>query len=141
LEKWEARKFSLTRPILGERWYGAMAIGFFVTGTDTGVGKTLVAAALLHAFRRAGKSTVGMKPIAAGAQESERGLHFEDVEALIAASSVQAPRELVNLYGLRAPIAPHIAAYRRRAPGRDDSARHRAPRLPRAVRDGRHRDR
>jgi dethiobiotin synthetase len=89
-----------------------MATAFFVTGTDTGVGKTLVSAALLRAFRRIGKSTIGMKPIAAGAQESERGFYFEDVEALVAASSVQAPRELANPYGLREPIAPHIAAAR-----------------------------
>lgn len=79
---------------------------FFVTGTDTGVGKTLVAAALLRAFAAAGKPCVGMKPVAAGAE----GGRWPDVEALRAASSVQAPRAQVNPYAFEAAIAPHIAA-------------------------------
>jgi dethiobiotin synthetase len=79
---------------------------FLVTGTDTGVGKTLVAAALLRAFGGAGKSCVGMKPVAAGA---EQGL-WQDVEMLCAASTVQAPRLQVNPYAFEPPVAPHIAA-------------------------------
>lgn len=79
---------------------------YFVTGTDTGVGKTRIACALLRAFAAAGKSTVGMKPVAAG---SDGGL-WEDVEALRAASTVDAPRELVNPYAFDPAIAPHIAA-------------------------------
>jgi dethiobiotin synthetase len=79
---------------------------YFVTGTDTGVGKTLVAAALLHAFSAAGKSTVGMKPVAAGSQ----GGRWEDVEALAAAGTVEAPRTLTNPYAFEPAIAPHIAA-------------------------------
>jgi dethiobiotin synthetase len=87
-----------------------MRRGYFVTGTDTGVGKTLVACALLHGFARAGLSTVGMKPVAAGHVESESGFINEDVAALCQASSVHAARELINPYAFARPIAPHIAA-------------------------------
>jgi dethiobiotin synthetase len=89
-----------------------MGRGFFVIGTDTGVGKTLISAALLHAFAARGMSTVGMKPVVAGAIEVDAKLVYEDVEALRAASSVDAPLELINQYAFRAPIAPHIAAQR-----------------------------
>jgi dethiobiotin synthetase len=88
------------------------ARGFFVTGTDTGVGKTLIAAALLRAFALSGLSAVGKKPIVAGAVEVGGRWLYEDVEALRSASSVDAPLELVNQYAFRAPIAPHIAAQR-----------------------------
>lgn len=80
---------------------------WFVTGTDTEVGKTFVSCALLHAMRQRGWTTLGMKPVAAGCDAEGRN---EDVEQLIAASSVTAPRELVNPYAFRAAIAPHIAA-------------------------------
>lgn len=83
-----------------------MSRGFFVTGTDTGVGKTVVACALLRAFAARGKSAVGMKPVAAGFADQAD----DDVEQLIAASNIQAPRQLVNPYALPLPIAPHIAA-------------------------------
>jgi len=80
--------------------------GFFVTGTDTGVGKTLVACALLTALARTGKSVVGMKPVAAG-REAGR---WADVEALAHASTVSARRQIVNPYAFEPAIAPHIAA-------------------------------
>jgi dethiobiotin synthetase len=80
--------------------------GFFVTGTDTGVGKTLVACALLRAFASAGKSTIGMKPVAAGSD----GGRWADVDALVGASTVSAPGSLVNPYAFGPAIAPHIAA-------------------------------
>ena len=80
---------------------------WFVTGTDTEVGKTFVTCALLHVLRNQGVCAVGMKPIAAGTDA--RGKN-DDVEALIAASSVQAPRELINPYLFQPAIAPHIAA-------------------------------
>lgn len=83
-----------------------MSKGYFVTGTDTGVGKTLVSCALLHAFCIHGKSAVGMKPVAAGMENDK----WADVELLAAASNVNAPRELINPYALVPPIAPHIAA-------------------------------
>jgi dethiobiotin synthetase len=84
--------------------------GFFVTGTDTGVGKTVIACALLYAFAAAGFKVVGMKPVAAGAEPGAHGLVHDDVERLARASNIEAPRELVNPYCFRAPIAPHIAA-------------------------------
>ncbi len=84
--------------------------GFFITGTDTGVGKTLVACALLHAFAARGLRVAGMKPVAAGADEKEGVLTNDDVEQLIAASNVSAPRDAVNPYCFAPPIAPHLAA-------------------------------
>ncbi len=87
-----------------------MSRGFFVTGTDTGVGKTLAACALLHAFAGQGQRVVGMKPVAAGCMQTPQGLRNDDVEALFAASNIKAPRTLVNPYALMPPIAPHIAA-------------------------------
>ena len=80
---------------------------FFVTGTDTGVGKTHVTCALLHATRQQGWTAVGMKPIAAGIEADGRN---DDVVQLLAASSVQPPLEWVNPYLYAPPIAPHIAA-------------------------------
>jgi dethiobiotin synthetase len=82
--------------------------GFFVTGTDTGVGKTLTACALLEGFRSAGRSAVGMKPVAAGRDHGK----WLDVEALAAASSVHAPKSICNPYAFEPAIAPHIAAER-----------------------------
>jgi dethiobiotin synthetase len=80
--------------------------GFFVTGTDTGVGKTLVACALLRAHVARGTTAAGMKPVATGITPGTPG----DVEQLLAAANVTAPREEVNPYGFALPIAPHIAA-------------------------------
>ena len=85
---------------------GAKAHGLFVTGTDTGVGKTLLACALLHALAASGRSVIGMKPVAAGREDGR----FHDVTALMAASSVRAPERLVNPYAFEPAIAPHIAA-------------------------------
>ena len=84
--------------------------GFFVTGTDTGVGKTLVACSLLKAFAALGVKAVGMKPIACGGVSGEEGLIHADVEHLLASGNVAAPREHVNPYCFAPPIAPHIAA-------------------------------
>ena len=89
----------------------------FVVGTDTGVGKTLVSAALLHKCRARGWSALGMKPVAAGCYEGSPGiLYNEDVESLIAASNlpqgteIAALRGYLNPYFLRESLAPHIAA-------------------------------
>ena len=89
-----------------------MTKGYFVTGTDTGVGKTLVACALLHAFAARGLEAAGMKPVASGTELVEGVLRNEDVEQLLAAASVGAPRHIVNPYCFEPPIAPHIAADR-----------------------------
>lgn len=80
---------------------------YFVTGTDTEVGKTFATCALLHVARQQNLNALGMKPVAAGVDVSGRN---EDVEQLIAASSFAAPRELVNPYCFESPVAPHIAA-------------------------------
>ncbi len=87
-----------------------MARGCFVTGTDTEIGKTLIASALLHAYRDKGLTAIGMKPVAAGVSNTATGPANDDVEALVAASSVAADRDLVNPYLFADPIAPHIAA-------------------------------
>jgi len=84
--------------------------GIFVTGTDTGVGKTLVATALLRAFARSGLRAVGMKPVATGCRTDAPDRANEDVAALIDASSVRAPIDLINPYCFAPPIAPHLAA-------------------------------
>jgi dethiobiotin synthetase len=88
-----------------------MAAALFVTGTDTGVGKTLVSCALLRRYGRLGLVAIGMKPVAAGLDED--GLN-EDVEALRSASSpalvaLLEPRQ-INPYALRQPVAPNLAA-------------------------------
>lgn len=82
----------------------------FVTGTDTGVGKTLISAALLHGLSQAGLKTAGMKPLAAGAEMCDSVLHNDDVSELEAASSLSLPRDLTVPYLLQEPAAPHIAA-------------------------------
>jgi dethiobiotin synthetase len=83
-----------------------MISGYFVTGTGTGVGKTLVSCALLHAFGLHGKTAVGMKPVAAGCENGR----WADVDLLVAASNVVVRHEQINPYALIPPIAPHIAA-------------------------------
>ena len=83
---------------------------FFVTGTDTGVGKTLISAALLHALAQRGLRTIGMKPVAAGTSMVTGRFVNEDTEVLLAASSISAPRALVTPYLFDEPAAPHLAA-------------------------------
>jgi dethiobiotin synthetase len=87
-----------------------MPRGLFVTGTDTEVGKTLVACALIHAYRRAGMRVAPMKPVAAGCYQTPDGWKNEDVEALRAAAEIDAPLDEINPYRFVEPIAPHIAA-------------------------------
>ena len=78
--------------------------GLFITGTDTGVGKSLVACALLHAYAARGLRVIGMKPVAAGAAFVNGAWVNEDVAQLLA------PLEAVNPYCFEQAIAPHIAA-------------------------------
>ena len=85
-----------------------MARGLFVTGTDTGVGKTLVAVAILSALAGSGKRAVGMKPVSAGLAAD--GSVNPDVAALRAAGNVDAPLEDRNPYAFAPAIAPHLAA-------------------------------
>jgi dethiobiotin synthetase len=87
-------------------------LSFFVTGTDTGVGKTLVTTTLLHALARHHPRVVGMKPVAAGTDLIQGTEANEDVLALRAASSCRVPPELDNPVLLPDAVSPHIAATR-----------------------------
>jgi dethiobiotin synthetase len=84
-----------------------MKQAYFLTGTDTEIGKTFVTCALLHRARLSGLAAAGLKPVAAGTDAAGRN---EDVEAIRAASSVELPREIVNPWCFAAAIAPHLAA-------------------------------
>lgn len=85
-------------------------VACFVTGTDTGVGKTHASAALLHALAQAGYATVGMKPVASGCEWRDGGWHNDDVAQLRAASTVDVPLALTCPWLLRTPCSPHLAA-------------------------------
>jgi dethiobiotin synthetase len=85
-------------------------LGIFVTGTDTDVGKTYISEALIKHFCRQGFQTVGMKPIAAGAEIENGRLLNADVKAIVSASNVDAPIDQINPYVFAPAIAPHIAA-------------------------------
>ncbi len=87
-----------------------MSRSYFVTGTDTGVGKTLVTAALLRRLRESGVTVAGMKPVAAGAVAGPEGPANEDALLLQAESSVRHPYAIVNPWLFEPAIAPHIAA-------------------------------
>ena len=87
-----------------------MIKGYFITGTDTDVGKTLVSASLLYLLRQQGLSVVGMKPIASGCRKTGQGLRNDDASLLIEHSSHQPEYNDVNPYAFEAAIAPHIAA-------------------------------
>lgn len=84
------------------------ARGLFVTGTDTGVGKTRVAVALIHALRAQGLRVAAMKPVAAGRHAP--GELNEDVAALMLATNAAVDLRDVNPYAFAAPVAPHIGA-------------------------------
>ncbi len=84
--------------------------GFFVTGTDTGVGKTVAAAALVHRLAATGRRVAGMKPVAAGGVFTAEGWRNEDALQLLAASNIPLAYEEVNPFALPAAIAPHLAA-------------------------------
>ena len=84
--------------------------GLFVTGTDTGIGKTFTSCALLAALRARGLRAVGMKPVASGCHATTAGLRNVDAEALIAASDPAPVYADCNPFAFAEPIAPHIAA-------------------------------
>jgi dethiobiotin synthetase len=83
---------------------------YLVTGTDTGVGKTLVTAALLRRLRESGVAVAGMKPVAAGSMAGPEGPANEDALLLQAESSIRHPYAVVNPWLFEPPIAPHLAA-------------------------------
>ncbi|MDR8523563.1 MULTISPECIES: dethiobiotin synthase [Shewanella] len=80
---------------------------FFVTGTDTDCGKTLISSALLTAAKG---ETLGFKPIASGCAVTENGLRNSDALTLMEASTIKLPYEDINPYAFEPAIAPHIAA-------------------------------
>lgn len=84
--------------------------GMFIAGTDTGIGKTYVSCALLHALRAAGLRAGGMKPVASGCECTSDGLRSDDALALIAASDPQPDYATCNPYALEQAVSPHLAA-------------------------------
>lgn len=87
-----------------------MSRGWFVTGTDTGIGKSVASATLVHALRNRGLRAVGMKPLASGCEATPGGWRNEDALALQAASDPRPRYEDVNPYALPQPLAPELAA-------------------------------
>ncbi len=87
--------------------------GWFITGTDTEVGKTVVTGELIHYLVGAGLRVAAMKPVASGCYENEEGLwRNTDAEYLLAASNVASDYKQVNPYAFPQAIAPHLAAAR-----------------------------
>lgn len=84
--------------------------GVYVTGTDTGIGKTLASASLLHALRGRGLRAAGMKPVASGCTETAEGWRNDDALALQAASDPAPRYGDVNPFALPLPLAPEFAA-------------------------------
>lgn len=94
---------------------------YFVTGTDTEIGKTTVSAGLLHKARVSGLSTAAAKPVAAGCERTPEGLRNEDALALQAECQPAVDYSLINPVTLEAAIAPHIAAQEENVPLRCES--------------------
>ncbi|MBW8811303.1 MAG: dethiobiotin synthase [Lysobacter sp.] len=90
--------------------HGPIPKGVFVTGTDTGIGKSLASATLLHCLRSLGARAVGMKPVASGCDATSEGWRNEDALLLQAASAPTPRYDDVNPYALPQPLAPEIAA-------------------------------
>jgi dethiobiotin synthetase len=82
----------------------------FITGTDTDIGKTLIATGLLEAANSQGKKTAAIKPVAAGCRDTGEGPQNEDALMLQAAASAKLSYQQVNPVALDEPMAPHIAA-------------------------------
>jgi len=87
-----------------------MSSAWFVTGTDTGIGKSVASATLLHALRARGLRAVGMKPLASGCESTPDGWRNEDALALQAASDPRPAYDDVNPFALPNPLAPELAA-------------------------------
>ncbi|HIL77788.1 MAG: dethiobiotin synthase [Methyloprofundus sp.] len=87
-----------------------MSQGYFITGTDTGIGKTWSTVALMQYFKNQGKSVLGMKPVASGCDEIDGQLRNEDALLLQQHASIMLPYRQVNFYAFAPPVSPHIAA-------------------------------
>ena len=97
---------SVARPVAGP----TAVARYFITGTDTEIGKTLIASAMLHALGETGCRAAGMKPVAAGADLRAGVWHNDDADQLAQVATVALPVALTTPYLLREPAAPHIAA-------------------------------
>lgn len=84
--------------------------GFFITGTDTGCGKTEMTLGFMAALQARGWRVLGMKPVASGCHEGADGWRNADAERILAQGTLAAPYALVNPYAFAPPIAPHVAA-------------------------------
>lgn len=87
-----------------------MKLAWFITGTDTGIGKTRCTLALIQHFKNQGVRVAGMKPIATGCYHQPDHLRSSDAEVILTASGLEVPYEWVNPYAFELPIAPHLAA-------------------------------
>ena len=87
-----------------------MSQGYFITRTDTGIGKTWSTVALMQYFKNQGKSVLGMKPVASGCDEIDGQLRNEDALLLQQHASFMLPYRQVNSYAFAPPVSPHIAA-------------------------------
>lgn len=83
---------------------------YFITGTDTEIGKTTLSSVIIRALVAKGFRTAAMKPVAAGAVSVDGILHNEDVDILVSVSNVSLPTELVCPYLLRTPVSPNLSA-------------------------------
>ncbi|MGR9115697.1 MAG: dethiobiotin synthase [Gammaproteobacteria bacterium] len=86
-----------------------MGAGFFITGTDTGAGKTWTTVALMRYFQGQGQTVIGMKPVASGCTEIEGRLKNEDALLLQAYASYDLPYDSINPYAYEEPVSPHLA--------------------------------
>ena len=84
--------------------------GCFITGTDTGVGKTIICLALLEAFKRRGLRVAGMKPVASGCEKTAQGPRNEDALKILGKSTPGIDYRTVNPFALALPAAPILAA-------------------------------
>ena len=86
-----------------------MTEGFFITGTDTGVGKTWATVSVMHYFQAQGKTVVGMKPVASGCELIEGKWRNEDALLLQKHASIAVDYDLINPYAYQLPVSPHLA--------------------------------
>lgn len=86
-----------------------MTSGFFITGTDTNVGKTWATITLMHALQQQGQKVVGMKPVAAGCEWHQGGWKNQDAMWLQQYASIALDYNQINPYAFEQPVSPHIA--------------------------------
>lgn len=91
-------------------WPGVKVAGFFVTGTDTGVGKTWATVALMRFLQSQGRSVLGMKPVACGCLWQDGGWRNEDALSLLESASLPVDYAKLNIYAFERPLSPHLAA-------------------------------